>query len=561
MASMRKLLLFALTLVGLFDALYLFWVYTSPSQPMVCLGSGCDVVRASDYSRLWGITMPAYGIVMYLFMAVAVFSQPLLSGAVKVACRKCVVLASGGGVAFSIYLTYLEGWVIRAWCAWCVASAVIVALIFLLSLPDWQGLEDDSDPALALAQLRRNFVVGLLGLMVGIPTYVVLINEHSIAPPVQASKSELDQDLVRPDSHAMGDLQSPVTVVEFGDFQCPMCAHAAAIMKQMEQEYHGRVRFIFRQFPLASIHPFAEKAAEASECAAEQGKFWEAVDKFYSHQSDLGMPALMRYGAELGLDQARFNQCLTSGSMAARVQQDLADGRAIHVRFTPTFFLGSHLVEGVPAPAQFSAMLDELLAEAGPNVAANTTAQSRPPEEKPGNDAQTGQARSPRITKPAPKKLLASAGPATGFGSPGGLGGFGSAGSVFSSFQGSGQVCSEDEVKMKQPAIIHTADAQKLYDDSGKTLFVDVRAPGEFAQSHIRGAMNLPAGKIDEDWESLPKDKIVVFYESGQGSGDICAAGRAAGRSLLAHGFPFSQVKVYEDGLVAWKKSNLPVQP
>lgn len=561
MKSMRKLLLFALTLAGLFDSLYLFWVYTSPSHPMVCLGSGCDVVRASEYSRMWGITMPVYGMVMYAFLAVAVFSQPLLSGVLANLCRKGVVLASGAGLAFSIYLTYLEGWVIRAWCVWCVASAIIVTLIFLLSMADWRSDGVGSGPAAAMGQVRSNFAVGLLGLMVGIPAYVVLINEHSIAPPVQATKAALEQNLIRPDSHATGDLQSPVNVVEFGDFQCPMCGHAATIMKQMEEKYHGKVRFVFRQFPLATIHPFAEKAAEASECAADQGKFWEAVDKLYANQTDLSVPALMRYGAELGLDQARFNQCLASGAMAARIQQDIADGHALHVRFTPTFFFGSHLVEGAPEPAQFSQMLEELLGPAGASPAGNLAAQSAGPVEKTGTDPHPSQAHSPQNSKPSAGKPTTSTAAPGGFGSSPGLGGFGNAGSVFAGFQGSAQGCSEDEAKMKQPTIIHTSDAQKLYEDGDKTLFVDVRSPSEFAQSHISGALNLPAGKIDQQWESLPKDKTLVFYEGGQRSGDICAAGRAAGRSLLVHGFPFDQVKVYEDGLAAWAKLKLPTQP
>jgi len=127
--------------------------------------------------------------------------------------------------------------------------------------------------------------------------------------------------------------------------------------------------------------------------------------------------------------------------------------------------------------------------------------------------------------------------------------------------QDPGTACSNDEASKEQPDLIRTAEARALFEGAPKPVFVDVRTAKEFAGGHIRAAINLPVDEFGRHWESLPKDRTLVLYESGNSSGNnICAAGRAAGRILLAHNFPRRQVKVYQDGLADWEKSGLPVQ-
>ena len=160
--------------------------------------------------------------------------------------------------------------------------------------------------------------------------------------------------LVRPDSHATGNPNAAVTVVEFGDFECPVCGREEPVAQEIRAKYAKQIRFVFRQFPLIHTHPFAERMAEASECAADQGKFWEAVDEIYSQQDDLTEDGLKRDAAEIGLDPAKFNQCMASGAEAARVKRDREDGLALGVNATPTFFIGRQVVSGVPDLDEFS---------------------------------------------------------------------------------------------------------------------------------------------------------------------------------------------------------------
>ena len=549
---MRKLLLLALSLLGLFDSVYLWWAYTSDSRPLVCIGGGCDVVRASPFAHAWGIPLPVYGVVMYALLVVLVFLQPLVEPPVARSLRLGLVVIAGAGFLTSLYLTSIEAFVLHAWCAWCVVSALAVTLILLLAILDAArpSLASPSGApgammAMAPLNLRANVTVLAAALVLGAPTFYWL-SHHGGPPPLTPSSQEaLNKRLVRPFSHSTGNADASVTVVEFGDFECPVCGAEEPTVRELRQKYGDRVRFVFRQFPLMSLHPFAEKAAEASECAAEQGKFWEAVEKLYAEQNDLSEPALMRDAADLGLDQARFRACLESGAMAERVRRDLIDGQVLHVDRTPTFFVADQIVAGQIPLDRFSALIDHQLREHA--TAASSRAASA------GGTAAAQPAGQPGGPGAASKADDDPGSPGTSLPSL--------SGSAFSNLPSFGVTCSEEEARKKQPVLIHTDEARQLYADPSKAQFVDVRPPKDFQGKRIPKAINIPIEEISQHWNSLPNGKTIVFYEGGRGAGDICAASRNAGRILLEHGFSPERVKVYQDGLAGWQKAGLPVTP
>lgn len=137
--------------------------------------------------------------------------------------------------------------------------------------------------------------------------------------------------------HIRGNKNAKVTIIEYSDFECPFCARFHPTMVQLISEYKDDVRWVFRHFPLSSIHPNAQKASEAAECAAEQGKFWEMTDKLFEKQAvGVGLAQLPGYAQEAGVkDMKKFNDCLSSGKYAARVASDLAGGEAAGVTGTP----------------------------------------------------------------------------------------------------------------------------------------------------------------------------------------------------------------------------------
>jgi protein-disulfide isomerase/uncharacterized membrane protein/rhodanese-related sulfurtransferase len=569
---MRKSLALALSLLGLFDSLYLLYTYTSPSRPMVCIGTGCDAVRASAYSTLWGVSMPVFGVLGYTLLGIVIIAESLFSARLARLARYAFLGMTGFGFLFSLCLEYLQAFVIHAYCAWCVTSGVAMTALFALAIVNLVRAGPEPEPAAQLTRVQSLFAVCIVGVLVGVPAFYLLARHSQLAPAApQATPASLVERLVRPGSYETGNPQALLTVVEFGDFECPVCGRGEAAAREVRTQYARQVRFVFRQFPLERIHPFAEKAAEASECAGQQGKFWEMVGKIYSRQFDLGIEGLERDAAELGVDQPRFNQCLASGAMAGRVRQDVEDGRALGVRATPTFFSGQRMIEGVMTAAQFSQLVAGQLADLGVTMAGNVEPAATPAAaapKKPGtNPAATRNPlqESAATTQPAPSIRKAGADPgqaSTGLleVAPGGsiAGWQGAApGGPFGGVQTAGGACSEADAAKKQPALIDTQELRQLLTGTARPLFVDVRPAGDYAAGRIPGAISLPADEIDRRWNTLPKDRTIILYESGQSSADICAASRAVGRTLLEHGFPFSQVKVYQDGLVGWEESGI----
>lgn len=151
-----------------------------------------------------------------------------------------------------------------------------------------------------------------------------------------------------------------IEVVEFSDFECPFCGRAEPTLQQIMTEYDGNVKLVYRHYPLPS-HPFAQKAAEASECAADIGgneKFWEYHDKLFANQNALQVPNLKRFASDTGLDSKQFDACLDSGAMASRVSFDENEGRDAGVTGTPTFFINGKKLVGAQPFSEFKKIID-----------------------------------------------------------------------------------------------------------------------------------------------------------------------------------------------------------
>lgn len=180
-----------------------------------------------------------------------------------------------------------------------------------------------------------------------------------------------DTDFSAEDHPARGDANAPVTIVEFSDYQCPFCLqHFQQTMPQLLKEYidTGKVKYVFMDFPLDSIHPQARKAAEAAECAGAQDKYWEMHDKLFGDQAawngnDKAVDVFKKYAADLKLDAAGFAQCLDDGQFASEVEADEQEGLAAGVTGTPAFFINGQFLSGAQPFEVFQQIIDKLLAQ------------------------------------------------------------------------------------------------------------------------------------------------------------------------------------------------------
>jgi protein-disulfide isomerase len=171
--------------------------------------------------------------------------------------------------------------------------------------------------------------------------------------------------LVRDNSHQIATSSAKVTVVEFGDYQCPACGAAYPVTKELLKDYQGTINFVFRNFPLPQ-HKNAPTAAEAAEAANAQGKFWEMHDKLYETQNDWAdlsnpLDKFVSYAKDLGLDTNKFKSDVKANKYEAFIQADTTDGNNIGVNATPTFFINGIGISGVPSLADFKAQIDPLI--------------------------------------------------------------------------------------------------------------------------------------------------------------------------------------------------------
>ena len=160
--------------------------------------------------------------------------------------------------------------------------------------------------------------------------------------------------------HAQGPANAPITLVEYGDYQCPYCGEAHPVVKQLQDAFGKRLRFVFRNFPLTEAHPYALIAAEVAEAAALQGKFWEMHDFIYENQADLEPDVLPVWAEEVGLDLDKFRAALKQGAVKKRIKEDLASGIESGVNGTPSFFINGTAYEGESDYESLRAVLEQI---------------------------------------------------------------------------------------------------------------------------------------------------------------------------------------------------------
>jgi protein-disulfide isomerase len=178
------------------------------------------------------------------------------------------------------------------------------------------------------------------------------------APP--AAAPTVNMEALMDDDAVKGDPNAPVTIIEFSDFECPFCSRFySQTLSQIDEKYikTGKVKLVFRDFPL-SFHPQAQKAAEAAECAGEQGKYYEMHDALFEKGVTGGVDSFKMFAKELKLDSAKFDKCLDSGEQAAEVRKDFNDGGRAGVQGTPGFFVNGKSVSGAQPFSVFEQLIE-----------------------------------------------------------------------------------------------------------------------------------------------------------------------------------------------------------
>jgi len=215
------------------------------------------------------------------------------------------------------------------------------------------------------------WIIGIFVLVIAVVTVIAIFYSSSTSAPIPFTATTVPA-LTSAD-WTRGDATSTVSVIEYGDFECPACGAYEPIVEQLTSEYGNRVLFAFRNFPLYQIHPFAMIAAQAAEAAGLQGKYWEMHDLLYQKQaewtantslstSDVISKYFNVYATTLGLNVTKFDTDINSGVVTAKVQKDLASGNAAQVDHTPTFFVNLTQIANPQSAAAFQNVIEAALA-------------------------------------------------------------------------------------------------------------------------------------------------------------------------------------------------------
>ena len=215
------------------------------------------------------------------------------------------------------------------------------------------------------ALFGNNKLAGFLSLSDKQDVAEVQVADNNLKPqawqPSSEGTGEIQEFNITKNDNVRGKFNAPITLVEYSDFECPFCGKIYPTFKKLLADYSGKVRLVYKHFPL-SFHPNAQKAAESAECASEQGKFWEYHDKIFENQSGgFSLSNFKQWAEDLNLDVNKFNDCLDSGKYASKVQADQADGQNRGVQGTPATFVNGQLVSGAVPYENFKSIIDQLL--------------------------------------------------------------------------------------------------------------------------------------------------------------------------------------------------------
>ncbi|MDR3687925.1 MAG: vitamin K epoxide reductase family protein [Fimbriimonas sp.] len=341
-AILLNRILLVLSFIGLFVAgslsLEMYLNVVLPCGP----GHGCAVVASDPSSRLFGILPVAYiGFAGYILFAGLAIARALT----VVNDRKLVQIgfaASVGGAIYSVYLQYLSFFHIHAVCPYCLTSAItmVITVIAYAMLNGTVGNQES--PTSDLSKVDTWLVTGLpVVLVLGL----AMMASNDRAPRNLAPNAKIKDpgvnDLVTKDSKVFGDIDAPITVVEFADLCCPACQKTSPQVKEFVMQHMGKVRLVFKDFPL-SIHPLGKLTATVSECAQESGRFWDfAMGIMGLQRQPESVDEVLGVAKSCGLkpDDIRKRLQDPKDPVYDRVATDLNLGHAVGVESTPTFFI------------------------------------------------------------------------------------------------------------------------------------------------------------------------------------------------------------------------------
>jgi protein-disulfide isomerase/uncharacterized membrane protein len=340
----------------------------------------CDTVLTSRYAELFGMPVSRwaiifYAVVMALGIAVARTDRPT----VRETLARIILILQVWGLLYAVYLALIAFAVLHTVCLMC--SSLYVVSVALFAAAWWLRSSSRAVGRRQRAESARQDRMVLIGSAVAVLLVLVIGGWQALGSSGHTRATNPEEIArLRPEfyqwffkqpviavpidgSHTLGNADAPVTVVEFSDFECGHCFTFHRSLEDVLRTSGQNLRVVFRHFPLDSscnptvsshLHQQACLAAAAAECAAEQGKFWQYHNLLFDNQDALGREFLLAYAQRLGMDTARFANCLGGSDARARVERDARAGAQLGIDSTPTWFINGRMIKGALEPDQLA---------------------------------------------------------------------------------------------------------------------------------------------------------------------------------------------------------------
>lgn len=331
----------------------------------------CDVVLGSHYATFAGVSVSTWSLLYHAFvLCLGIAIATAARAKLREQLAALLFAAATWGLLYSVYMAVIALFVLRAVCLLCSGLYLVSVGIFVAAWRVRAAIRPGGRRrATARAGQDRLVVLGSIGAavaLIAIGSWEALGRGAQLTDPAEIARQRPDfyrwylaqpmsKGVLDSQRNSRGSADAAVTIVEFSDFECQHCATLHRSVDDVLHRMGHNVRVAFRHFPLdsscnpkvtAQIHPSACLAAIAAECAAAQGQFWQYHDLLFDNQRALGPAFLIRYAERLGMDVARFNECLGSSAMRARVLEDAAEGARLGIESTPTLFINGRMIKG-----------------------------------------------------------------------------------------------------------------------------------------------------------------------------------------------------------------------
>ncbi len=371
----KNILLIILSLSGILDSVYTQIIHNKLIESQFTYRSfcaisefiNCDVVIASKYGKILGISNSYYGIVTYSLILIFVLFYSIKGIPERKTFYSCMFGFSLFTSLFSIYLFAVSLLVIKALCLMCIGIYIIN--LSMLAIASHEVIKERLSPvrilySQALVLLRKHPLVSAFFVIISTSAIVFLyIRDIRIEKREWRERyrdvlsgTAVVHNIKIGDSPFRGSADAKITIVEFSDFQCPFCKNAHDVLEKIYSDYKDKMRIVFKHFPLdnkcnilisRSIHANACNSAIASLCADEQGKFWEYNKILFDNQKKLDYSNLIKLAEKVGLNGEEFKKCLMlPGEKMQKIVSDIHQGYELGVRSTPTLFLNGKMLKG-----------------------------------------------------------------------------------------------------------------------------------------------------------------------------------------------------------------------